>query len=55
VEIGVQCLIQSLNWELQKMKEQLITRLQTLKQEYETGQKMLADLELKHLAADQQE
>jgi hypothetical protein len=29
------------------MKEQLNTRLQTLKQEYETGQKMLADTEMK--------
>jgi hypothetical protein len=29
------------------MKEQLNTRLQTLKQEYETGQKMLADAEIK--------
>lgn len=29
------------------MKEQLTTRLQTLKHEYEAGQKMLADLEMK--------
>jgi predicted nuclease with TOPRIM domain len=29
------------------MKEQLATRLQNLKQEYETGQKMLADTEMK--------
>jgi hypothetical protein len=29
------------------MKEQLNTRLQTLKQEYDTGQKMLADAEMK--------
>jgi hypothetical protein len=29
------------------MKEQLKTRLQTLKQEYETGQKMLSYTEIK--------
>jgi predicted nuclease with TOPRIM domain len=29
------------------MRDQLATRLQTLKAEYETGQKMLADLEAK--------
>jgi hypothetical protein len=29
------------------MKEQLTTRLQSLKQEFETGQKMQADLDIK--------